>query len=105
MSAFSDAVSAIGKLAADERERLLIELAKLVRLGRGGGSPVHIADRDGNTVGYLFPPGPHSQIPPVLTPEEEEELRRDAENPGDFLTTEELRALIRQGATEATSKP
>jgi hypothetical protein len=104
MSTFSDAVNAIGKLTPAERELLLIELAKLVQFSRGGESLIHIADRNGTTVGYLFPPGPHPTEPPVLTPEEEEDLRQRFETPDDVLTTEELLALIRQGAPATTAK-
>jgi hypothetical protein len=104
MSAFSDAITAIGKLTPAEREFLLIELAKLVQYSRGGESPIHIADQNGTTVGYLFPPEPHPTTPPVLSPEEEEDLRQRFETPDDVLTTEELKALIRQGAPATTSK-
>jgi hypothetical protein len=104
MSAFSDAVTAIGKLTPDQRELVLVELAKLIQCSRGGESPVHIADRDGTTVGYLFPSEPHSKTPPVLTPEEQEELRHQLETPDDVLTTEELRALIRSGAPAEVAK-
>ena len=104
MSAFSDAIDAIGRLAPDQQELILIELAKLVQFRRGGESPVHVADPDGTTVGYLFPSRPHSKVPPVLTPEEEEEDRRALANPNDVLTTEELKALIRAGVPVATAE-
>jgi hypothetical protein len=104
MSAFTEAVDALGKLTPAERERILVELAKLVQVSRGGESPVHIADDDGTTVGYIFPPGRHASTPPVLTPEEEEELRRDAENPSDSLTTEELIASILQRPPATVAK-
>jgi hypothetical protein len=104
MSAFSEALDAIGKLTPAQRELILVELAKLVQFNRHGESPVHIADQDGTTVGYIFPPEPHPTEPPVLTPEEEEELRQRLETPNDTITTEELLASIRLSDPATTAK-
>jgi hypothetical protein len=104
MSAFSEALDAIGKLTPAQRELILVELAKLVQFSRGGESPVHIADQDGTTVGYIFPPGPHPTEPPVLTPEEEEDFRQRIETPNDTITTEELLASIRPSDPVTTAK-
>src|SRR5262245_24586193 len=104
MSAFSEALDAIHKLTPDEQELILVELAKLMQFRHRGESPVHIADRDGTTVGYIFPPRPRPTEPPVLTPEEEEEDRRALQTPEDVLTTEELKMLIRSGDPAAAAR-
>jgi hypothetical protein len=105
MSAFSEAIDALRRLDPSQRQQILVELVNLVRWDRGGSDFIRLADQDDKAVAFLLPPDTGRSEPPVLTPEEEEELRNQLENPGDVLTTQELIALIRSGAPVATEEP